>query len=208
MLFFIFVTLITAFIYIDREVMPTVQTIGVLKAQELSTRAVNIAVSEVLENGIDYRDLVYIEKDHEGVITMMQANTITMNKIASDIGINIQDHLREMRTSSEGIPLGNVLGTQLFAQYGPRIKVQITPMGMVDVNFGTAFEQSGINQTRHRIFLIVTLNVNVIVPFNSEALTVTTTVPLAETVIVGRVPQTMFQMPNDNFLNISPLYVD
>lgn len=133
------------------------------------------------------------------------ANTMYMNKIASDVALTIQEHLKQIRTTSDRIPLGNALGSQLLAQYGPKIKLTVTPLGMVDVNFGTEFEQSGINQTRHRIFLIVTTDVRVIVPFSTNNIKVTTYVPLAETVIVGRVPKSYIQVPDDKMLNINPI---
>ncbi len=202
---FIFTSAIFTFLYIDREITPTVQAIGDLKAQELTTRAVNQAVSFILEQGIEYKDLVSIKEDREGNITMMQANTMSMNKIASDVALTIQEHLKQIRTNSDRIPLGNALGSQLLAQYGPKIKLTVTPLGMVDVNFGTEFEQSGINQTRHRIFLIVTTDVRVIVPFSTNNIKVTTYVPLAETVIVGRVPMNYFQVPENKALDIAPL---
>ncbi|SNS36116.1 sporulation protein YunB [Anaerovirgula multivorans] len=134
------------------------------------------------------------------------ANTMMMNKVASDVALTIQEHLKQIQTASEKIPLGNALGSQLLAQYGPKFKLTVTPLGMVDVNFGTEFEQSGINQTRHRIFLIVNTKVRVIIPFSSNTIEVTTYIPVAETIIVGRVPMNYINVPKDQFLNIAPLY--
>ncbi|WP_243141240.1 sporulation protein YunB [Alkaliphilus pronyensis] len=204
-LIFIFISSTMAFVYIDREIMPTVQAIGELKAQEVTTRAVNQAVSLVLEGGIKYDDLIYVKEDEEGNITLMQANTMSMNKVASDVALTIQEQLNQIKATSDRIPLGNALGSQLLAQYGPKIKLTVTPVGMVDVNFGTEFQQSGINQTRHRIYLIINTNVRVIVPFSTNRIAVTTYVPIAETVIVGKVPNTYIQVPKDQFLDIVPL---
>ncbi|KAB3531606.1 sporulation protein YunB [Alkaliphilus serpentinus] len=195
------------FIYIDREIMPTVQAVGELKAQEVTTRAVNQAVSLVLEDGeVRYEDLISVKEDSEGNVTLMQANTMAMNKVASNVALTIQEQLNQIKTTSDRIPLGNALGSQLLAQYGPKIKLTITPVGMVDVNFGTEFQQSGINQTRHRIFLIINTNIRVIVPFSTNRIGVTTYVPIAETIIVGKVPTNYIQVPKDEVLNITPLY--
>lgn len=109
-----------------------------------------------------------IKKDNDGNITLMQANTMLMNKVASDVALTIQDHFSKIKTTSERIPLGNVLGSQLLAQHGAKIELEVTPLGMVNVNFGTEFEHSGINQTRHRIYLIIHSTVRVIVPFSSN----------------------------------------
>lgn len=202
-LFCIMTTL--TFLYIDREIMPTVQAIGELKAQELTTRAVNQGVSIVMDKNIEYKDLIYIKEDSEGNITMMQANTMIMNRVASDVALTIQEQLNLIKAASERIPLGNALRSQLLAQYGPKIKLTVTPVGMVDVNFGTEFQQSGINQTRHRIFLIINTRVRVIVPFSSNTIEVVSYVPIAETVIVGKVPQSYIQVPQENMLNFTPI---
>ncbi|ABR48382.1 Sporulation protein YunB [Alkaliphilus metalliredigens QYMF] len=205
--FTLLVTIIAiySFTYIDRKIMPTVQALGELKAQELTTRAINESISVVIRQDIEYEDLVSIKEDEEGNITLMQANTMLMNRIASDVALTIQEHLKQIKTTSDRIPLGNALGSQLLAQYGPKIKLSVTPLGMVDVNFGTEFEHSGINQTRHRIFLVVNTSVRVIVPFSGSTIHVTTYVPVAETVIVGRVPMNYINVPRDQFLNIAPL---
>lgn len=202
-LLFIMVTCV--FIYIDREIMPTVQAIGELKAQELTTSAVNIGVSQVLDENIEYKDLVYIKEDGDGNITLLQANTMMMNRIASDVALNIQEQLKLIEAAPERIPLGNALQSQLLAQYGPKLRLTVTPVGVVDVNFGTEFQQSGINQTRHRIFLTVNTRVRVIVPLSSNTIEVITYVPIVETVIVGQVPHSFIQVPEDKVLNVTPL---
>lgn len=187
---------------------PTVQALGELKAQEIITNVVSNSVSTVLEQGIEYSDLIIIKEDHEGNITLMQANTILMNRLQSQIALSIQNSINEVEASSNYIPLGGALGSQLMAQYGPKLKLGILPMGMVDVNFASEFDQSGINQTRHRVILTVDTQVQVVVPFSSNKVRVITHVPLAETVIVGKVPMNYIHVPQDKFLNIAPLYTD
>lgn len=198
----IIIVLIFGFLYVDREITPTVQAIGELKAQEITTRAINESIGIVLKQDIGYEDLISVKEDDEGNITMMQANTFLMNKVASDMALAIQEHLKQIKTTSDRIPLGNALGSQLIAQYGPKIKLAVTPLGMVDVNFGTEFEQSGINQTRHRIYLIINTSVRVIVPFSSNTINVTTYFPVAETVIVGKVPMNYVNIPKDDLTNL------
>lgn len=196
----------SSFLYLDREITPTVLAIGELKAQEIITRAINESVSTVVKQDIKYQDLISIKEDSEGSITMMQANTFLMNKIASDVALTIQDYLKQINTVADRIPLASIFGSQLFAQYGPKIKLVVTPLGVVDVNFGTEFEQSGINQTRHRIYLIINTSVKVIVPFSSNTVHVTTYFPIAETIIVGKVPMNYINVPKDQFLNVTPIY--
>lgn len=183
------------FIYLDRKIVPMVLAIGELKAQEIITRSVNESVRSVLKQGIKYQDLIFTKEDSEGNIVMMQADTFLMNRIAADVALAIQDHFGQTKSAPERIPLGNILGSQIFAHCGPRIKLTITPMGMVDVNFGTEFEHAGINQTRHRVYLVINTEAKIIVPFSSNNMHITTYLPVAETVIVGKIPENYIYVP-------------
>jgi len=200
----IMITFFGSFIYIDRNLSPMVQALGELKAQEIITMIVSEATTVVLESGYKYDDLVIIKQDNEGNITLMQANTILLNRIQSDIAIGIQKKLKEVESSSNYIPLGGAMGSQLLAQYGPKLNLGIMPVGVVDVNFASEFDQTGINQTRHRILLTVKTDVQVIVPFSSSKVSVPTIVPLVESVIVGKVPENYVNVPKEDML-ITPL---
>ncbi len=133
---------------------------------------------------------------------MMQANTVMMNRLASEVALTVQDKIQDIRTSSVEVPLGTVFGSQLLAQYGPKLDIGVTPIGMVNVDFKTEFEHSGINQTRHKIYLVIKTQVKIIVPFSSNTTTVETSVPIAETIIVGKVPQNYIYVPENEFLNV------
>ncbi|MFT9497099.1 sporulation protein YunB [Anaerosolibacter sp.] len=133
-----------------------------------------------------------------------QGNTMMMNMLASEVALTVQDKIKNIKTSAVKVPLGNVFGSQLLAQHGPNINIDVTPIGMVNVDFKTEFEESGINQTRHKIYLIVKTQVRIIVPFSSDSTEVVTSVPIAETIIVGKVPQNYIFVPKDEMLNIVP----
>ncbi|SKC91597.1 sporulation protein YunB [Maledivibacter halophilus] len=134
----------------------------------------------------------------------MQANTIMMNKLASEVALTIQTKIRSTETSSIKVPMGNIFGSQLLAQYGPKINIRVTPIGRVKVDFFTEFQESGINQTRHKIYLTVDTQVKTIIPFASTPIDVQSTVPIAETIIVGRVPDSFINVPEDEFMNVVP----
>ncbi|MBS3994422.1 MAG: sporulation protein YunB [Alkaliphilus sp.] len=188
--------------FVDKKVKPSVLAIAEVKAREIATRAINESVNSKVSEDIKYQDLISIRTDSEGNVTMMQANTVMMNRLASEVALSVQDNIKLIKASSVKVPLGNIFGSQLLAQYGPRLDIRVTPIGMVNVDFKTEFEHSGINQTRHKIHLIVNTQVRIIVPFSSNTTTVETSVPIAETIIVGKVPQSYIYVPEEDFLNI------
>lgn len=127
-----------------------------------------------------------------------------MNKLASEVALTVQETIKSIRTPTIRVPLGNIFGSQLLAQYGPKIDIDVTPIGRVNVDFFTEFQESGINQTRHKIYLVVKAQVKTIIPFSSSNMVVESTVPIAETIIVGRVPDNYINVPPNEFMNVVP----
>ena len=201
---FIISILIGSFIYIDNKLRPTITVIAETKAIELANRSINKAVANIVDENIEYEDLIYVKTGDNGNIKMMQANSILMNEIASKVALEIQSEMKKIKTTSTYIPIGTALGSPLLAKYGPTIKVSIEPIGTVTVDFGTDFESSGINQTRHRIYLKSTTQVKVVVPLTTSTKEIKTQIPICETIIVGDVPQNYVNIPEDGVLDILP----
>lgn len=196
--------LIGSFIYVDNSLRPTITVLAETKALELANRSINKAVAEVVKDEINYSDLINTKLDSQGKITLMQSNTIMMNKIASDVALKIQDELKQVKTTTSYIPIGTALKSPILAKYGPQLKVSIEPIGTVSVDFKTDFESSGINQTRHRIYLEAKTQVKVVIPLTTSTKEVKAQIPICETVIIGDVPNSYVNIPKENIGNVLP----
>lgn len=185
----LFLMITVGFMYVDKSLTPTIKVLAETKAEEIASRSINKAVGDIIKDKINYSDLVLTKSDVNGKISMVQSNTILMNQIASDVAIQIQNELKKAKTTTSYIPIGTALGSPILAKYGPQVKVSIEPIGTVNVNFSTKFEDAGINQTRHRIYLEVKAQVNVVIPLSTEPKEVKAQVPICETIIIGEVPQ-------------------
>nr|WP_272879140.1 sporulation protein YunB [Clostridium sp. Cult2] len=186
--------------YIDKNITPTVMAIAEIRARSVTTEAINDTIKNKIKRDINYNDLIFVKYDNEGKVTLMQANTILMNSIASEVALEVQDQLRKIAKSNVKVPLSNAFDTRILTL--PSIRVQIVPQGSVAVDFATEFEASGINQTRHRIYIIVVTDIRIIVPLVSENIRITTNIPIAETIIVGEVPNQYINVPKEGILNI------
>ena len=196
--------LIGSFIYVDHSLRPTITVLAETKALELANKSINKAVGEIVKDKINYSDLMHTKIDSEGKITMIQANTIMMNKIASDVALQIQEELKQVKTTTSYIPIGTALGSPILAKYGPQLKVSIQPIGTVSVDFKTDFESSGINQSRHRIYLEAKTQVKVVIPLTTSTKEVKVQIPICETIIVGDVPNSYVNIPEKEVLNVLP----
>lgn len=111
---FIISILIGSFIYIDNKLRPTITVIAETKAIELANRSINKAVANIVDENIEYEDLIYVKTGDNGNIKMMQANSILMNEIASKVALEIQSEMKKIKTTSTYIPIGTALGSPLL----------------------------------------------------------------------------------------------
>lgn len=167
-------------------------TIQIARAQAQVTgiRLINKVVNDKIAGQVKYEDLVIIHKDSAGRVVLIQPNSIMLNKIMASTVLEVSNSMGEMEDSIISVPMGQLSGSNILSGYGPRLKVRIIPTGQVHVEVKDKFEQAGINQTRHLIFFNIRATINIAVPFVKESVEVSTVIPLAETIVVGDVPQT------------------
>lgn len=173
---------------------PSIIAMCEIKANSIGVTVSNKAVKQVMEEVGYASELVNLEKDSEGKIIALKANVVEMNYIASLIGSRTQQMYNELTETYVQIPIGNFTGNALLAGRGPRIRVKIMPVGTVGSDFKTEFVSTGINQTRHRVYLQVISNMRVIAPFSTKTIKVVNNVNVAETVLIGNVPNSYYNL--------------
>lgn len=155
---------------------------------------INDAIDKQIEVGnISYDRIVYFEKDLEGKITALKTNMTEVNRLKTEILNRINDEILALDTSSIGIPLGSLMLPELFSGKGPAIPIQILSIRNSDASFQSYFTQAGINQTLQQLTMDVRVDVAVLVLGQTESFAVSSQVVVAETIIVGQVPDTFFQ---------------
>lgn len=163
-------------------------------------RLVALAVNDAVNNGdIQYGKLIAFEKDNDGKITALQSNIAEFNRLQAFI---TQDILRRLGESNEtilSIPLGTLMGSALLAGRGPSFRVKMQTAGSCSARFENQFADAGINQTTHRILLYVDVSMSILLPGFRTYTKVSNSFSVAETVIVGAVPEsyTYFHSGND-----------
>lgn len=182
------------FIVVERNISPTLLAIAEARARLIATEAINKAVKNKIAKNISYKDMITIHKNMNGEVTLIQVNAMEVNRIESETALYVAESLREISMGGISIPLGQVTGSQILANLGPKIKVSLVPVGTVEVDISESFEEAGINQTRHKVFLDITTWVKIVVPMVSSDVQVATNIPIAETIIVGDVPDVILNM--------------
>ena len=155
---------------------------------------INDAIDRQIEAGdIHYDRIVYFEKDLNGRITALKTNMSEVNRLKTSTLNSINDEILALDTSDLGIPLGSLILSEILSGKGPLIPVEILSIRNSDAYFTSNFTQAGINQTRHQLSMSVLVDVSVLVLGETASFTVASEVVVAETIIVGDVPDTFFQ---------------
>lgn len=203
----VLVALVLAALWIsfEQNLSQTVLDMAYARAYSIAVETVNRAVQKVIEEGVGYDELITTQLDAQGRVTMLRANTMRMNEIATKTALIAEEELNSIENQTVSVPLGAAMGVRFLAGFGPRLSVQILPIGAVSTSFETQFESAGINQTRHKIFLSLRTTVSLIVPTGSQKVDVKSSIPIAESIIVGEVPESFVDVTDqEDMLNLVP----
>lgn len=182
--------------YLAAEVMlgPVLEDVAEVRVKELAAESINDSIIQLMEEMPEGQFLNF-ETDEEGYISMVSANTTYMNEFSSEVVKLIHENLGSIEGERVRVPVGAVLESDVLSQIGPYMELKIEPIGNVSIDFSTEFISEGINQTKYKVFMEVEGAVRPVIPFVDEEYEVSSVIPVAETVIVGKVPQTYLSLP-------------
>lgn len=144
--------------------------------------------SLMLKEFLSYEKLAIINRDSQGKVTSVSANSILINNFANDLDIKIGDVLENSDRMENGIYLFSLIGADIFSGLGPKIPIRFQPISVTHADISHTFEEAGINQTLHTINLLVSIDVEILLPLAYSTIKVESQMPVAQTLIVGTVP--------------------
>lgn len=183
----IFVVFIIAFLicfFIWRNIEPVFNELCIDEAKAIAIKIANEEATKVLSK-YSYSDLFKIEKDDSGEIQLVGANVLVINKISSDISMEVQKSLENYGNGKVKFPLGILSGSKLLSGYLPEVKIKIATAGNVETDLKSEFISQSTTQTLHRVYLQIICNVNVITPYEVIKSSIQNQILLLENVIIG-----------------------
>lgn len=184
--------------FFDQRVMPSVTEIATIMAKSQTLDIINKKSVDILSKDFKYDEMVKIEKDNQGNIILIQADTGKLNYIAAELSTECNKELSDMKNNAIKVPLGWMSDKSAFYNVGPKISVEIEPIGNISTSYESKFESAGINQTRHKIYLNVTAKIRLKLPLRNQDAEVSTQVPVSDTIIVGKIPNTTLGFPTND----------
>jgi len=193
----VIVVFVLGFLYLQFSVAPLIVELAKARVDNRASYIINEAIeTQMQSDDIDYDNIVYLEKDINGNITALKTNINEVNRLKTQILSVMDDLLLDLDVNEIGIPLGSLILPELFSGSGPLLPVKVMSVSASDAEFHNAFSEAGINQTAHRMMMDVTITMTVLTPIGTQSVTVTSAVVVAETVIVGSVPE--------SYVNVKP----
>lgn len=178
---------------LGNAVRPQLLALTQAKLRNQLTQISNEAVANILaQEALRYSDMVVMEPAPGGGIATITTETIRLNNLRSAVMSQIVAQIESLDTHSLGVPLGALTGMDLFAGSGPDLPVQVLSVASAEGSYRNDFVSAGINQTLHRVMLDITVTAEILLPGGVAETVVSTPVCVAETIIVGQVPQTYF----------------
>lgn len=189
-----FVGISLAVLFITRfnaRLRPILFELAISQTCNYITAAVDRAVSE---QSVSYSDLVSLERSEGGDIIALTSNMAQANVLRAQLLAIALDSLKGLESMEFSVPLGTIYDWELLSARGPDIGVRVLYTGTASAEFENSFSSAGINQTCHQIVFHIKADISVLLPGRQEKTTVDTKVCVAETIIVGKVPETYLNL--------------
>lgn len=167
-------------------------------SKNAAARALNDAVVGVLDEGkYTYTDFIEISSDESGAVQSVSAKSESVNRFKSEIGAAVLETLATGRNTEFSIPLGTLTDFGVLYGRGPDINIRLKFYGDMTSFVRSTFVSQGINQTKHRITCVITANIAIITPGFTEYVTVSGEYLVAETIIIGEIPDSYTNVNGD-----------
>ena len=159
------------------------------------TERVRMQVSEAIDNmtdselqNVDYNDLVIVRYNSDGYVSILQVNSVAVDLFARRVTSLIRTEMEKFEEQGVSMPFGTVTGMPFMSGIGPDITVNAISLGVVDADFSSEFVSAGLNQTIHRLYLTIVVNLKIVLPGYTIPLDNSSKVMICESVIAGEVP--------------------
>ncbi|MDE6788689.1 MAG: sporulation protein YunB [Ruminococcus sp.] len=183
------ILLIIVAVKIETSVRPSAE----IQAEQIARQSANRIITEtvldyITKNEYKYSDFAAVLYDENGRAVSIEALSGNINRVQSEIASEINERLSDNKQTSAEIAVGSLSGSYLLAGRGSKINVRICPIGDAEVTLKSTFDSAGTNQTRHRIYAEISANLVSSIPLYSFETKEDFEFLIAETIIVGDVP--------------------
>lgn len=194
-------------LFADGQIRPIIKEMAASQAKIIATRSINEAVTaELAKQNVAYEDMVHLSRDSNGTINAIETDIVKMNSLKAAVTTAVQNKMSSVESREIYIPLGNLIGGDFLTGRGPKIPITLMISGSIFTEIESDFTTAGINQTHHRIMMNINTNIYVMIPGYNTATEVPSNFIIAETIIVGEVPDSFTDVEGDQSDTIGKVF--
>lgn len=202
--FFVILIVLVGF-YIKFLAVPIVIANTEVQIRSYATKSINYAIADSMNQNVSYGDLIKLIKDENGNVSYIEANSVRINLLSKTMSKIVMANFIEFSKLPIKIAIGSFSGISMLSGLGPKIAFWVNPYSEVNCYFNSKFEAAGINQTFHKLYLIIKITINVVFPFQSLQIDSSAEVLLSESLIVGKIPEVYLNSDKLNeMINLIP----
>lgn len=186
LIFFLFS--LQTFIFIEKNLRPALMHVAMLRVKQIATQSINTAITEQISRAQSFDKLIDWRMDKNGKITGFMLNYGEHMKITAETVNTVQNVMNQLKEIPEHIPVGQAMDSAVIASFGPKIPIKFTPLGAVKVDLNTRQQETGINNILVEVYIRISTEVAIIIPFDTKPEVVETEIPISYVLVVGDVP--------------------
>lgn len=186
LIFFLFT--LQSFVFVEKNLRPALINVAMLRVKQIATQAINSAITEQISGDQTFDNLIDWRTDNSGKITGFMLNYGEHMKITSSTVATVQNVFDHLQDIPEHVPIGQAMNSAIIASFGPKVPIKFTPVGAVKVDLSTRQQDAGINMILVEVYIKISAEVAIIIPFDSEPEVVETEIPISYVLVVGDVP--------------------
>ena len=100
-------------IAMEQNLSQTMLDMAFARAYSMAVETINRAVKQAMAQGVTYEELIDAQMDAQGRVSMLRANTMRMNELASQTALLAERELGSAENQVVEIPLGAGAGREL-----------------------------------------------------------------------------------------------
>ena len=198
--------------YYSNKALPLLVSYAEAEAKKLIILVINKAVTKQINN-VDTNDIFEVTYNNNGEVILIDFNSkrtsIALSTITSLVEINLRaieegkiDMIELPDNSLDAfdtdllekgiileVPLGVITNSSLLTNLGPKVPVKLSLIGDVSSGFSTDVEEYGINNALITLNINIEVNAKVVLPFISDDMNISASIPIAMKVIQGKIPE-------------------
>lgn len=187
------------FAYSEAGIRSVIQTISESRANVIGTEAMNEAVFGLFEDeSFAEQDLITVVYDQTQNVSAIEVDTLGADKVRAQVSEAVLNKLKNLEATPIKIPLGTLLGNRWLSGHGPKVTLKLQPGGYLKTSIVSTFDAVELNQTRHRLVLEMTADLYCMMPFYRSSVQIESDFLLAETIVVGKVPENYTKVITEN----------